>query len=396
MSDRLLKLALFAAMLATVPRLGAQENGTVLLTPWTDLKWRGEYNAARKEAQEKNLPLIIDFGTASCFWCRKLDDTTFRDPRIVALMNDRFVPLKIDAEKEVHLANILRIESYPTIVLATSDGKIVTYLKGYQDAENFHEVLQRMSGNLQAPEWMQRDLQSAGQKMQQGEYAAAIAGLRGILDDPKGRPLQAQAQKHLDAIEQKAMERVGQARDLNDKGRAPEAIAHLADTVRYFPGLEASRQANDLMNRMKDQANLEKSAALRTLRARDLLAQAREYYKQRDLVPCLDRCSVLVRDFVDLPEGQDGMLLMGELKNNPVLLQQAADSLSERLGEIYLALAEGHLQKGQSQRAEYYFQRVVLACPGSRHAESAQVRLVQLQGIRPRGGAGLTSAGNPN
>ncbi len=396
MSSRFLKFALLAALAVPLSHVGAQEPGSVLTTPWAELKWRSDYNAARKEANEKNLPLVIDFGTGACYWCRKLDETTFKDPRVVAVMNQRFVPLKIDAEREVHLANHLRIESYPTIVLATPDGKILAYLKGYQDADSFHGVLDRMSANLQAPEWMQRDLQAAGAKMLKGEYAGAISSLKTILEDPKGKSLQPQAQKFLDAIEIKAMERVTQAREMQDKGKTSEAVEYLADTVRYFPGLEASRQANDLMARIKDQTSVEKSATLRTQRARDLLGQAREYYKQRDLVPCLERCSVLLRDFVDLPEGQDAMLLMGELKSNPVLLQQAADSLSERLGEMYLALAESHLQKGQPQRAEFFLQRVVLACPGSRHAESAQVRLTQLQGIRPRpGGAGLTSAGNP-
>ena len=180
MSSRFLKFAILAVFVAPMSRAQAQPNGAVLLSPWAELKWRSDYNASRKEAHEKNLPLIIDFGTANCFWCRKLDESTFKDPRVVALMNERFVPLKIDAEREVHLANHLRIESYPTIVLATSDGKILAYLKGYQDADSFHEVLQRMSANLLAPEWMQRDLQLAGQKMLKGEYTAAIPMLRAI------------------------------------------------------------------------------------------------------------------------------------------------------------------------------------------------------------------------
>jgi thioredoxin-related protein len=384
MPSRTLMLALIAAVLFSEARLCAQEQGAVLLSPWVDLKWRSDYNAARKEAQEKNLPIIIDFGTPTCFWCRKLDESTFRDPRVVALMNDRFVPLKIDAEREIHLTNYLRIESYPTIVMATHDGKILDYLKGYQEAEAFHDYLLRLTARLQAPDWMQRDLQLASQKMQKGEYATAIAALRGILDDPKGRSLHPTAKKFLDAIENKAMERVNQAREMNQKGLTNDAINYLAETARYFPGLEASRQASDLMARMKDESGVERSALLRVQRAKELLGQAREYYKQRDLVPCLERCSVLTRDFIDLPEGQDALLLMGELKSNPVLLQQAADSLSERLGEMYLALAESHLAKNQPQRAEYFLQRVVLASPGSRHAESAQVRLVQLQGIRSR------------
>lgn len=409
MSNRLLTLALLAAVISPHARVHAQESGTILLSKWTEVKWRSDYHAARKEAQEKNLPLLIDFGTPGCFWCRKMDESTFRDPRIMALMNERYIPLKIDAEREVHLANVLNIESYPTFVAAAPDGRIVDlafrgrplraeerpYLKGFQEADAFHEILQKLSGSLQAPDWMQHELQLALQKMQQGEYGVAITALRGILNDAKGRPIHGHAQKYLDAIEQKAMERVVQARDMQDKGNTAEAIAHLSDTIRYFPTLEASRQANDLMVRLKDQTSTEKSTAQRSQRARELLAQAREFYKQRDIIPCLERCASLMRDYVDLPEGQDAMLLMSDLKANPALLQQAADSLSERLGDVYLALAESHLAKGQPQRAEYFFQRVVLACPGTRHAESAQVRLVQLQGIRMRNGPGITSAGNP-
>jgi thioredoxin-like negative regulator of GroEL len=382
MPNRTILLALLAAAVVWQPRLAAQENGAVLLSPWAELKWRGDYNSARKEAQEKNLPIIIDFGTPTCFWCRKLDESTFRDPRIVALMNDRFISLKIDAEREIHLTNYLRIESYPTIVLATHEGKILAYIKGYQDADTFHEILQRASASLQSPEWVQRDLQFATQKMQKGEYSVAIPSLRGILEEPKGRSLHPHAKKLLDAIEQKASERLNQAREMQEKGQTSEAMTFLAETVRYFPGLEASRQANDMLVRMKDQANVDKSPSARSQRAKELLAQARDYYKQRDLVPCLERCSVLTRDFIDLPEGQDALQLMGELKSNRVLLQQAAEGLSDRLGEVYLALAESHLQSGQTQRAEYFLQRIVLACPGSRLAEMAQVRLVQMQGLR--------------
>ena len=382
----------------------------MLTSQWTEVKWRSDYHAARKEAQEKNLPLIIDFGTPGCFWCRKMDESTFRDPRIMTLMNERFIPLKIDAEREAHLTDVLRIENYPTFVAAASDGRIVDlqfrnrplraeerpYLKGYQEAESFHDMLQRLSISLQAPDYLQKEMQLAAMKMQGGDYPTAIAGFRAILNDPKGRAIHQHVQKYLDAIEQKAMERVGEARDLHEKGQTSEAVAHLSDTVRYFPGVEAARQANDLLVRLKDQTSQEKSLALRSLRARELLAQAREFYKHRDLVPCLERCATLTRDYVDLPEGQDGIALMSEMKANPALLQQAADSLSDRLGDIYIALADSHLQKGQPQRAEYYLQRVVLACPGTRHAESAQVRLVQLQGIRVRGGGGSANVSNPD
>jgi hypothetical protein len=88
-------------------------------------------------------------------------------------------------------------------------------------------------------------------------------------------------------------------------------------------------------------------------------------------------------NYGDLPEGRQAFALAAELKNNPQWLQAAADVMSDRLGGLYLALADSYLKRGEVQKAEFYLKRVVQAFPGSRLAESAQVRLTQLQSSSP-------------
>jgi len=99
-----------------------------------EVQWRHDYAAARREATETGKPLFFDFGTENCGWCRKLDATTFRDPRVVKLLNERFIPVKIDADKHAKLTSALGIESYPTLVLATPEGKVAGRHPGYADA----------------------------------------------------------------------------------------------------------------------------------------------------------------------------------------------------------------------------------------------------------------------
>jgi thioredoxin-like negative regulator of GroEL len=101
-------------------RVGAQE-----------VPWRFDYAAARQEAREKNLPVLLDFGTANCLWCKKLDATTWRDPAVVRLVREYFIPLRIDGEKQAKLAQMLAIRSYPTLVFAAPDGKILGVQEGY-------------------------------------------------------------------------------------------------------------------------------------------------------------------------------------------------------------------------------------------------------------------------
>jgi thioredoxin-like negative regulator of GroEL len=109
----------------------------------TAIRWRTDYNAARKEAQEKGLPILVDVGTDDCFYCQKLETTTFKDTGIAKMLTGQFVPLKIDGNKEPGLARALSVQVYPTIVLAGPDGKIHHILQGYQTADQLRDYMKQ-------------------------------------------------------------------------------------------------------------------------------------------------------------------------------------------------------------------------------------------------------------
>jgi thioredoxin-related protein len=356
----------------------------------TDIRWRTDYATALKEAQDKNLPLLIDFGTANCFWCRKLDETTFRDAKVIAAINEKFVPLKLDGEKEGALVQKLRITAYPTLVIASADKRILDTLDGYQEADKLLDRLQKVLTSLLPSDWMQRDLTNATKWTSGGDYARAIAALRTLLEDDRAKPLHGQANKLMGEIEQKAAQRLAHAQQLQEKGQLPEAIEAFTETMRVFPGTAATKSAAAALNQFIKAPDAK--TQLRSKRARDLLAQAQGFYQTRDYIPCLDRCELLLSTYGDLPEGQEAQKLAAEIKNNPEWLQSAADLMGERLSALYLSLADTCLKRGDPRRAEFYLQRVIQAFPGSRHAESAQIRLTQLNTLYPPK-AGVQSAG---
>ena len=109
---------LLAALVAALPSVSGAQEASALPT----IRWRTEYGTALKEAQEKNLPLLIDIGTVNCYWCKKLDEITFRDPKIIGALTERFIPLKLDGEKETKLVQDLRITAYPTLLMGTTTG----------------------------------------------------------------------------------------------------------------------------------------------------------------------------------------------------------------------------------------------------------------------------------
>src|SRR4051812_46266679 len=109
-------VATCSLLIASATSIHAQETATI--------KWRNSYNAARQEAEAKNLPMLIDFYTRNCIHCDRMDQTTFRDTRILSALNDKFIPLKINASEDTDLTKRLQINLFPTFVLAGPDGRI--------------------------------------------------------------------------------------------------------------------------------------------------------------------------------------------------------------------------------------------------------------------------------
>jgi thioredoxin-like negative regulator of GroEL len=357
----------FVVLLGTLGSGSAQE-----------VHWRYDYNAARMEAQTKGLPLVLDFGTEACFWCKKLDDTTFRDPAVLAALNNQFIPLKVDANRNPALAEALRVQSYPTLVLAAPDGKILNVLEGFQDAAVFHNKLQEALTNLNVPDWMTRDYEEARKAMDAADFARAVSLLKAITEDGKNRAVQTKAQQLLAEVERKAGERLARARQFDFQGQPLDATDSLTDLLRLYPGTRAAKDGDQLLSELS--ARPEVRVQQRTKRARELLAQAREDYRMQQYLCCVDRCEILATGYEDLPEGAEAQKMLAEIKNNPELMRILCDTMSERVGGLYLSLAETLLKKGQPQLAMSYLERVLRSFPNTRQAELAQTRLAQLQG----------------
>src|SRR5207302_10953845 len=129
----------------------------------------------------------------------------------------------------------------------------------------------RVLGSLKPNEAISRDFENAQKWEAAGETARAIAGLRNILDDNKGKPLQKNAQELLQKIEKRAEERLGQARDFQAKGKLAEALEALTDVQQRYTGLKAASDAGDLAAAIT-QANRQLGVELRHKRLRDLTA----------------------------------------------------------------------------------------------------------------------------
>jgi thioredoxin-like negative regulator of GroEL len=359
---------------------------TAALLSWPGLaaaqetvQWRNDYNTARKEAEKKGLPLVIDFGTENCYWCKRLDEDTFRDPAVVKMMNEKFIPLKIDANQEPQLAKLLNIARYPTVILAGPDGKILGTLEGFQDATRFYGDMQRALAAVSNPEWMMRDYQMATKAVADHDCARAVALLKAIVEDGKNRPVQVNAGLLLKQVEQQAAGELAQAKQMIDKGKTHEASDMLTRLVKDCAGTQAAKEASYMLTSLAKTPEVR--GQQRAARAQELLAHAKEDYRTEQWLWCLDRCELLTSSYGDLPEAAEALQMANTIRSNPEWMTKACENMTARLGDMYLGLADTWLQKGQPQQAMLCLERVVRNFPNTRHAEMAQYRLNQLQGV---------------
>ena len=61
--------------------------------------WRPWGPEALAAARERDVPLLVSIGYSACHWCHVMERESFEDPEVAALMNERFVCVKVDREE---------------------------------------------------------------------------------------------------------------------------------------------------------------------------------------------------------------------------------------------------------------------------------------------------------
>lgn len=358
--------------------------GMLLLVTWmpapagekNQVEWRVDYDAARKESSEKGKPLFLEFSTEDCFHCRRLEAGPLKETEVVNLLNDRFIPLKVDAARSPKLVQALKIQAYPTMIVAGADGKIIGFLEGYLDAKPLEENLKRTLA-VQTPDWMARDFQEASKAVGTGDYAKAVTLLKHICEDGKDQPVQTKASQVLQEIEQQATGRLVRVKQLQDKGKHTEALDLLTELMSRYAGTQSASEGAKMLTVLAERPENRNNHLGR--RAQDLLAQAREAFKAEKYHEALDLCEILETTYIDLKEGKQGKELASEIRSSPDKLAKACENLNERLATMYSTLGETWMKKGEKELAANYFEKAVRAAPASLIARDSQAKLAALQ-----------------
>lgn len=100
---------------------------------------------AQKAAKKEKKLIFVDFYTSWCGPCKYMANTIFPKKAVGDFMNDKFVCVKYDAEKEeADLVNRSNLQAYPTFIIFNADGTEVNRKVGGGSAESFIADMDRL------------------------------------------------------------------------------------------------------------------------------------------------------------------------------------------------------------------------------------------------------------
>jgi uncharacterized protein YyaL (SSP411 family) len=127
-------------------RLDGEESPYLRQHADNPVNWQPWDEAALTAAQATDRPIFLSIGYSACHWCHVMADESFEDEDVAAVLNDSFVPVKVDREERPDLDRVYQTicqlvtggGGWPLSVWLTPEGKpfyVGTYFPKTEDPQ---------------------------------------------------------------------------------------------------------------------------------------------------------------------------------------------------------------------------------------------------------------------
>jgi len=91
-----------------------------------EINWHDWNNEAFDRAEKENKLILLAISGVWCHWCHVMDETSYSDPRIIALINREFVAIRVDTDRRPDINQRYNLGGWPTTAILNPDGELIT------------------------------------------------------------------------------------------------------------------------------------------------------------------------------------------------------------------------------------------------------------------------------
>lgn len=90
-----------------------------------EIHWRPWGRGAFAEAAAAGRPVLLAISAVWCHWCHVMDETSYSDGEVIHLLNERFVPIRVDNDERPDVNRRYNMGGWPTTAFLTPSGEII-------------------------------------------------------------------------------------------------------------------------------------------------------------------------------------------------------------------------------------------------------------------------------
>ena len=109
------------------------------------INWRS-YEEGMVLSKIEKKKVFLHFYADWCGFCRKIANTTFKDSALINYLNENFMPIRVNTDKEPQTASTYGVAGLPFTVFLTEMGEPIFSMPGYIPTDTLMTMLTEING----------------------------------------------------------------------------------------------------------------------------------------------------------------------------------------------------------------------------------------------------------
>jgi len=95
------------------------------------IDWQPWSDSVFERAARENRFVLLDLEAVWCHWCHVMDEVTYSDPKVVALIKSRYIPVRVDQDSRPDISRRYENYGWPATVVFNAEGGEIVKRRGY-------------------------------------------------------------------------------------------------------------------------------------------------------------------------------------------------------------------------------------------------------------------------